>query len=159
MLNGVQGTWVCFSTCVCWVLKTSYSGGVKWHHRRSRSLQYQQIYTFAALSPKETWHGLSGKGHPNCLFLYLSDICFSERLRRQALLSKWPLTGWQSRHSGTKSAWRLLYSIQNCYSGPTTAIIAINAIVQCNPMPTQGCNKCASRLGMCANPVPDPTSL
>ena len=53
-------------------------------------------------------------------------------------------------HSGTKSAELLLQPpCHHCHQCHRSR----------NAIRTQGCNKCASRLGMCATPVLDPTSL
>ena len=76
MPNGVQETFVCFVTCVYWVLKPSYNGSVKWHHRRRRSRRYASNYwkstVVMLLRPGTVWVAkLLLEGHLTVYFIFL----------------------------------------------------------------------------------------
>ena len=97
------------------------------------------------------------EGHPNCSVQYLSQIRIFAKLRRRAGLAaqvttyRWGgILAYYAWHSGTKSAELLLQPpCHHCHQCHRSR----------NAIRTQGCNKCASRLGMCATPVLEPTSL
>ena len=97
------------------------------------------------------------EGHPNCSVQYLSQIRIFAKLWRRAGLAaqvttyRWGgILAYYAWHSGTKSAELLLRPpCHHCHQCHRSR----------NAIRTQGCNKCASRLGMCATPVLDPTSL
>ena len=199
MPNGVQETFVCFVTCVYWVLKPSYSGSVKWHHRRRRSRRYASNYwkstVVMLLRPGTVWVAkLLLEGHLTVYFIFLrfafpkgfgsrpywaSDHLsngspgIAEVLQYQQIytfaaiivqerpsmvcISERPC--WASDHlpdgspgiAARSQLEGLSTLFQNCYSGraPLPSLPSMPSL-QCNAIPTQGCNKCASRLGMCA---------
>ena len=159
--------WVCFNMCVkehksIPILPVSHDitrGHVDCRVRQTPR-HYKSTNLFAPLkSPRETsisvlWHGCDSKDTQTAQFNIFLKLGFLQSFDAgQALPRKWPLTdgeAYYAWHSGTKSAELLLRPpCHHCHQCHRSR----------NAIRTQGCNKCASRLGMCATPVLDPTSL